>query len=548
MKFLKITAILCFPFISFAQSIDEASYNFRGPVPSLLDDFKDAKSISVIVTVPSNFEGEMHKFNAPVSLSSLQNDLFERTHFYTIKKTSEISSNAVFNNTNVKKETNNSLDGDIKVFYNIKTFEIVGKKEVLKAPAYVIGLETNLEIQDKEGNIVFKRNTPTTVLTYLVDPTTSLESLVNKIIYKDFDSNFDEFSFANFKQPLHSFHAIGFSLPKKLKNLEIEQSFIETFNQSVAVFDAIDKVDIDKYDALFAKARPFWEKNIEFNGSKDKKANIEVRYAANLNLATSYILVDDLEKASTYFPAIDENKVSSFFVIHRKENLEDWIESIKATKELAERKKGKFKALIEPEANLLYNQAENTVEKLAFNGRVINGKGEEFTGFVEIFNDNPPLIDWRATDTGSSVGNLMKMLKVEKNTVNITIEGEKKPKKMKMNDLAFAILEDGTSYSVDKVGSKIDNTDRYGMLKEVEKGTKFSLYKEEYPFNGIVLIKKNTEEDFFEIPSVFGRKKSLLKYFDTCPQIHEAIKQDKYLESNNQTYLALFEDANTLCN
>ncbi len=534
LNFKIVLSLLLLPILSFSQTMRENKFVFRGPVDPLNTSFSNAKTLSVEIQVSSDFESEIHKFAGSVSISTIEAILFENTSFFAIK--SEKTSNK------------RGIDGDLKLTYHLKKFKIIGKKEISKSPAWIIGFESDLNIADKENSTIYTRYTPLTVKTYIANPNETINNVVDYIIDKDFKRQFEEFSITYLKQPVYSFDVIDFEQPKKEKNILIEKSFIDTFNQSVDIFRVMEKVDESKYSSLFEAALPYWESLRTFDRSKDKDFNRDVQYAANINLATAYLLLDQGEKANMYIEKAKTYKLP-LFRVNRSNNLEKWNVAIEEAKEVKKAQSGTFVALKNEENNLLYSQSVNTYEKLSFQGLVKNKKGAEFAGQVNILNNNPLVVDLRSIDSMiPMLGKMINTVNAPRNTVLVELANKKKPEKMNIDDLVSISLSDATILKVDKVGSALDGTERYSILREIQQGKNLSLYVEEYPNSGTILLKKNHEDNFFEIPTLVNRKKLLLKYFDNCPNIHPNIQNGKYLDNQNKTYLILFKDFNELCN
>lgn len=532
--FFKLVLLSLFvPMVCFSQTMRENRYIFRGPVDPLNNSLSKAKTLSVDIQVPNDFETEIHKYNGSVSISTIETILFDNTSYFDIKS--------------AETPNKRGIEGDLKLTYNLKNFKIKGKTEISKSPAWIIGFESELSIVDREGTLIYTRQTPLNVKTYVIRVNSTLDDLVTYLLEKDCQRQFNEFSITYLRQPVHGFQVIDFEFPKKDKNKVIEKDFVDTFNQSAGVFHAVEKVSISSYNALFEVARPYWENLRKFDKSKDKDFNRDVQYASNVNLAISYLLVDQGEKAVPYIENIKGIKLS-LLRTNRANDLEKWKEAIEEAKEIKKAQKGNVNVLKSEDRNLLYTHSKNTMEKLSFEGLVKNKKGEEFAGQVSILNDNPLVVDLRNVNTPIPiVGNLFSLTNAPKNTVQVEIKNKKKPERLKIDDLQSIYLADGTKFVVDKLGDVIDGTARYGILREINHGQKLSLFIEEYPNSGTILLKKTKEDNFFEIPTLINRKKLLLKYFETCPAIHANIQNGKYLDNQNSTYLMLFNDFNMLC-
>jgi hypothetical protein len=185
-------------------------------------------------------------------------------------------------------------------------------------------------------------------------------------------------------------------------------------------------------------------------------------------------------------------------------------------------------------------------EALLLEGELMDNKNERFKGKIKIMNDNPPVEDYRLQESqGSIVGGLLSAMKTENSSVYIEVEGVKKPIRRKIDDILHIKTTDGKTYVTGVVGNALDANSRYSLLEEVKSSKKLSLYNEFFP-QDVYVLKKPTDDKFYELP-IISIKKSLKKYFESCPKMHSKIDAGDFNSDTKENYLRIFDTFSELC-
>ncbi|WP_347051638.1 hypothetical protein [Flavobacterium olei] len=506
--------------------------NLRGPVPPTNMEYGKYKSYEVILDLAPGLENSMNIKKAP----------FSAEKFYQ-----------AFNISGLKKQK----EGDFKVKYNLTRFELVNDEDYLqttyqKAPAYYIGLESNLEITDKSGKVIYKRYTTPKVCMYVTNPTETYENLTYKILTDNFYNMFQEFE---------GFYLYGPKI-EKLKYSDLEKKKkskstfnVDEFNQSVQVLPTLVDVDRENWGDLFGEAQKYWMEYVNFQDKDDEDLAKKVRFSANYNLAATYILLGNVEEASKYLPGVKENEKSFLGLRTDFPYMTTLIEEIDNYKKLTE-KTFTIEAIPQEPVLASYKKAETAFRYAEFDGEVLDTDSKVFKGKVRIISDYPELVDLRTVETVSGLRSMIDGIGSEKSSVRIFIDGQKKPEKTNLKRVVNIKDNEGRIYIVGKAGRGIPlvgaydkssvSTKRYSMFEEVKKGGKVSLYHEFFPQDDYSL-KKPTQDEFFSPPIFLGRRKALREYFSDCPKMIESIEKGAYDFENKETYIKMFDDYTAFC-
>lgn len=506
--------------------------NLRGPVPPTNMEYGKYKSYEVILDLAPGLENSMNIKKAP----------FSAEKFYQ-----------AFNISGLKKQK----EGDFKVKYNLTRYELVNDEDYLqttyqKAPAYYIGLESNLEITDKSGKVIYKRYTTPKVCMYVTNPTETYENLTYKILTDNFYNMFQEFE---------GFYLYGPKI-EKLKYSDLEKKKkskstfnVDEFNQSVQVLPTLVDVDRENWGDLFGEAQKYWIEYVNFQDKEDEDLAKKVRFSANYNLAATYILLGNVEEASKYLPGVKENEKSFLGLRTDFPYMTTLIEEIDNYKKLTE-KTFTIEAIPQEPVLASYKKAETAFRYAEFDGEVLDTDSKVFKGKVRIISDYPELVDLRTVETVSGLRSMIDGIGSEKSSVRIFIDGQKKPEKTNLKRVVNIKDNEGRIYIVGKAGRGIPlvgaydkssvSTKRYSMFEEVKKGGKVSLYHEFFPQDDYSL-KKPTQDEFFSPPIFLGRRKALKEYFSDCPKMIESIEKGAYDFENKETYIKMFDDYTAFC-
>lgn len=514
---------------AFAQE-EAKKLNLRGPVKPADLTYADYKTYSLTSNLDPGVEKSLKSNRAPFSQSTIEGNLF----LEGLKKTD---------------------DGDFKIIYNVTRFDLVNDESYAKtsfqrAPAYHIGMETNLEIKDKDGKLIYKRYFPPKVNLFVTDPDVSYERLLHSILANNFKSLISEFD---------DYYLYGPQM-NNLRYFEVEKSKksksdfnAEEFNQSVQVLPALVDVDRANWEGLFSEAQKYWGTLVNFTEPKDEGLQKRVRFAANYNLAATYLLLGREKEAEKYVQGIKENESSFFGLRTHSPYIKTAIENIGAYRNSTDKVASVERIAEQPELPS-YKSAPTAFRYAEFDGQVQDNDSKVYKGKIRILSDSPEIVDFRTKSTGSSLGQALSSIEVDNPTVLIFKEGEKRPEKTSLKKISHIQDSEGRIYIVAKTGrlavlsqkENASSTKRYSLFEEVRKSSKLSLYHEFFPQDDYVL-KKVGQEEFYTPPAFWGRRKSLKAFFADCPSVIEKVDKGEYDFNNKSTYLKLFEDYVNAC-
>lgn len=509
--------------------------NLRGPVPPVDTQYGKYKSYELILELSPGLESSYNIKKVPFSAEKFTSNFF----ISGLKKTN---------------------DGDFKIKYNLTRFELVNDEDYLetyyqKAPAYYIGLESNLEISDKSGKVIYKRYTTPKVCMYVTNPTETYERLSYKIVNDNFNAMIAEFEgFYLYGPAISNLKYVDIEKKKKSKS----KFNTDEFNTSVQVLPNLVDVDRENWLDLFGEAQNYWKEFVAFQDKEDEDLAKKVRFTANYNLVATNILLGQIDEANKYMPGVKENEKSFLGMRTDYPYLTTVIEEIDRYKKITE-KASTIEAIQAEPVLASYKKSATAFRYAEFDGEVLNVDSEVFKGKVRIISDFPELVDLRTEQTVSGLRSMMDGIGSEKSSVRIYVEGEKKPKKTNLKKVVNIKDNEGRMYIVGKagrgvplvsVGAAVDkvetNTKRYSLFEEVKKGAKVSLYHEFFPQDDYSL-KKPTQDEFFTPPVFLGRRKALKEYFSDCPKMIESINKGVYDFENKETYIKMYDDYTEFC-
>ncbi|MEN2414376.1 hypothetical protein [Flavobacterium mesophilum] len=506
--------------------------NLRGPVPPINLDYGKYKSYEMILDLAPGLESSMNNRKIPYSAEKY----YEAFAISGLKKQKE---------------------GDFKVKYNLTRFELVNDEDYVqntyqKAPAYYIGLESNLEITDKTGKVIYKRYTTPKVCMYVINPSETYDNLTYKILTDNFYSMIEEFE---------GFYLYGPKITKmRYSDLEKKKKSKSTFNideynQSLQVMPTLVDVDRENWGDLFGEAQKFWKELVNFQDKNDEDLAKQIRFSANYNLVATNILLGNVEEASKYLPGVKENEKSFLGMRNDYPYLAGVVEDIEKYKKLTE-KAFTIEAIPQEPVLPSYKKAATAFRYAEFPGEVLDTDSKVWKGKVRVISDYPELVDLRTEQTVSGLRSMMDGIGSEKSSVYIYVEGQKKPERTNLKKVVNIKDEEGRMYIVGKTGRGVSaisfgdkpetSSKRYSMFEEVKKGGKVSLYHEFFPQDAYTL-KKSVEDEFFCPPIFLGRRKALKEYFSDCPKMIENIEKGAYDHENKETYIKMFDDYTALC-
>jgi hypothetical protein len=515
------------------EEMNKNKLNLRGPVPPVDTQYGKYKSYQLILDFSSGLESSFNIKKVPFSPEKMKQTLAVSG----LKKTD---------------------DGEFKVKYSLTRYELVNDEDYLEkyyqnAPAYYIGLESNLEISDKTGKVIYKRYTTPKVCMYVTNPTETYDKLANYIIEKNFKDMIAEFE---------GFYLYGPQITKlKYSDLEKKKKSkstfnVDEFNQSVQVLPTLVDVDRENWSDLFGEAQKYWLEYLNFQDKEDEDLAKKVRFSAYYNLAATNILLGNVTEASKYLDGIKENEKSFLGMREDYPYIKNLIDDIDNYKKITE-KALTIEAIPQEPVLSTYKKSATAFRYAEFDGEVLDTDSKVYKGKVRIISDFPELVDLRTEQTASGLRTMMDGIGSEKSSVRIYIEGQKKPEKTNLKKVVNIKDNEGHLFIVGKAGRGVPmissydsknetSSKRYSLFEEVKKGNKISLYHEFFPQDDYSL-KKHTKEEFFSPPVLFGRRKALKEYFSDCPQMLENIDKGAYDFDNKEVYIKMFDDYTKAC-
>lgn len=500
--------------------------NLRGPAKPVDIKFGHYKSYSLKLNLDPNLEKSMNLMKAAYSTDYM---------------------NRLFVISGLKKVD----DGEFKVKYNLTRFELVNdeyvEKTFQKAPAYYIGMESNLEILDKDGNLIYKRYYTPKVKMYVINPDGTYENLAYRVLYTNFYNLIEEFqSFYLYGPAIDNLRYFEIEKKKKSKS----QFNSDEFNQSVQVLPTLVDVDRENWAELFGEAQKYWKDFINYEDKKDDDLQEDIRFSANYNLAATYILLGQTDEASKYLSGIKENEKSFMGMRDHYPYMKKLIEDISNYNKSID-KATTLQPIAEEPILPNYKKDPNAFHYAEFEGEVLDTDQKLYKGKIRIISDSPEMVDYRTVNTVSALRAVLSAVGADNSSVRIFIDGQKKPEKTNLKKVINIKDKEGRVYVTGKTGNNFSLSDdinlrRFALFEEIKKGNRLSLYHEFFP-QDVFVLKKTVEDDFYSPPIILGRKKSLKAYFADCPSMIINIDKGLYDFENKESYLKMFDDYSKFC-
>jgi hypothetical protein len=504
-KHLTLLLLLLTTIVGYSQKRDPKPINMRGPVAPVDLNYANYKGYTLKLNVPSTFEATVKSGGGTFSASSWAEDMV----IYGLK---------------------HEIDGDFKIAYNVSKFEFLDSKSISRSPAFVMGIEANVEIKDKEGKVIYQRFQAPKVNTFIVDNNVRPYQVMYSVLYTTYKELINDFTLYYLYGPVLKAQYIELRLPKKTD--------LTDFNLSTQVFPSINGVSRDQWPNLFGEAQKYWETLLKYQ-TKDEDDTKDVRMAAAYNLAFSNLLLGNMPATEKYAAIVKENDRKFLGMASNNEQLVANIKTVKEYTTDSKEARNISPIAIAP-ALPEYKKAADVFKYVLLEGELLDNKGEKFTGKIKLMNDNPPVVDYRQNDGGGlTLGGVLSAFKTDNSSVQIEIEGQKKPVKRKIDDIAHIKTKDGKTYKVGVVGDVLQDSDRYALMEEVKIHPRLSVYNEVFPQSDWAL-KKPKEEKYYQIPA-FTAKKSLKSYFADCPAMQKRIDTGEFNSVTGQNYINIFE-------
>jgi len=367
---------------------------FRGAIKPTEDAYSNYKSYSLTINLASSFEKTLKSRNVPLSLNAISNSFA----IFALKKVA---------------------DGDFKINYNLTRFEWVNDEDYIArmyqdAPSFNIGLESNIEVKNKEGVVIYKRYTTPNVKMYVTNPEElnyNYGKLAYRIIQGDIFKLMGEFN---------SYYLYGPNIildySEVTKKKKSKSAFnADEFNQSSQVFEAVPDVDRENWEGLFGEAQKYWKGLVEYVDEADEDLQKSVRQAANYNLSCSYYLLGQLEEAEKYADGVKTNEKAFLGTRDKYDQLVDMKKNFEVAKKSVH-DVGKVEA-VEAEPILSdYKKGKNVFRFLEYdNGEAVDQDNTSYKGYIRVLSDFPEMVDLRTVKTKSTLGQLRNKLKISYN-------------------------------------------------------------------------------------------------------------------------------------
>jgi hypothetical protein len=501
---------------------------FRGAIKPTVSTFSNYKNYSLKINLAPSFETTLKSRNVPLSLNAISNSF----SIFALKRVT---------------------DGDFKITYNLTRFEWVNDEDYIErmyqnAPSFNIGFESNIEVRNKEGVVIYTRYTTPNVKMYVTNPEElnyNYGQLAYRIIAEDIYRLMDEFDSYYLYGPNMKIDYSEVSKKKKSKS-----TFnAEEFNQSSQVFEAVPDVDRENWVGLFGEAQKYWKGLVEYTDEADEDLQKSVRQGANYNLSCSYYLLGQLQEAEKYAEGVKANEKAFLGMRDKYDKLVNVKTNFEEAKKAVEEVGGV--EAIQPEPILSdYKKGKNAFRFLEYdNAEAVDQDNNSYKGYIRVLSDFPEMVDWRTVQTKSALGQLTSQIGSDKGTVRIFVEGEKKPKKANLKKMVYIKDKTGKTFITGKTGGSASiitrtnmvNSKRYAIFDEIKTTKKLTLFQEIFPQDSYVL-KRPTEEEFFSPPHFLGRRKALREYFADCPAMLSKIDKGEYDFDNKETYLKIYND------
>ena len=405
-------------------------------------------------------------------------------------------------------------------------------------------MESNLVIQDNTGKEIYRRYFIPTVRMFVTDPEYPYEKLVQQLLADNFNALIAEFS---------AFYLYGPVLGdlryfKAEKGRKSKSAFnADEFNQSVEVFPTLINVDRANWPSLFGEAQTYWKSLVAYSDPKDEDVQKSVRFAANYNLAATYLLLGQEQDAATYLGGIRENERSFLGIRSHHPFMVEMLEQLKVYRNAADRITTINPIAAEPDLPA-YKKTATAFQYAELEGEVVEDDAKIHKGKIRVISDYPELVDYRTEQSSTALGQLLNQLGSDNSSVRIFVEGQKKPVKSTLKKVALIRDNQGHTYIVGKtgqgfkaIGQNLTSTKRYALFEEVKTANDMGLFHEYFP-QQTYSLKRTGEEDFYVPPVFVGRRKSLLAFFADCPVVQARIEKGDYDTDSKEVYQQLFAD------
>jgi hypothetical protein len=439
-------------------------------------------------------------------------------------------------------------NGDFKVLYEVEDFQFIDYVEIDDEKAMVVGLKANLQVFDKEDQLIFSRYLAPISKAYFYNKDKRLDANLNTLLEYTFDKMIKEFNYMFTYGPFFDTNVITLTDTKDLGEL------VE-FENSVQVFEALKNLKRSEQPAVLDGVIEYWKPFLKYNKIKDKERGMDLRLAANYNTAMALIMQNKLAEAEKLLATVKANDRTLLGMGWRDMELRGLIKKIKDYQTLSKEFK-MIDPIEEPNATKDYQYEAMTFK----NASVVYDKDEQVTGNVKLLFNNPvseTLPDFQQYEEVLSndptrgamqlAGALMKKrrdAKPEDSKVIVEIVGKKKPKKIDLKDIVSIKTEAGESYSIQIMG--FDDAKRYAAVKELMTCPKVTLYQEIFPGNEM-LFKKVGLENALQLKAFETDKKAFKTYFRDCAKMHPAIDAGEYANASQKSYIKFMEEYIKIC-
>ena len=337
-------------------------------------------------------------------------------------------------------------------------------------------MTATLEIKDKTGTVIYKQYTTPNLRMYVTDPELTYESLAGRILAENVQSLMSEFD---------AFYLYGpaltdlryFSVKKGRKSKSPFNA--EEFNQSVQVLPTVVDVDRADWPNLFGEAQTYWKTLVKYTDPKDDDLERDVRFAANYNLAATYVLLGQEKEAGKCQEAIKENEKAFLGMRTHAPFVRESAERIGAYRNATDKATTLEPVAAEPDLPA-YKKAAMAFKYTELDGEATDDDAKKCKGKIRIIGDFPEIVDYRTKQTSSGLGQMLNQIGSDNSSVRIFVDGEKKPVKSNLKKLVSIRDTEGKAYIIGKAGriggigtDNANNTKRYALFEEVKTGKNY---------------------------------------------------------------------------
>jgi hypothetical protein len=410
---------------------------------------------------------------------------------------------------NYTQKPNNSNDVDLHVLYTLKNYVRKNFTVNNNVTSVAADIKFDILVADKYGEVLYDKATDLAEYKVSIPKVWKSEKEMND------DTRFVDSTMIQLAAE---------SVQKKINKLFSNEPNA-TFDGSIAYVDGMKKfpeyasmkddtkaliktLEKNGITAFLDEAKkyvPFWESQLHFNDTKD---SLEVIKVMHHNLALYYVLIKDVQKATTYINAYelyDDSKTVRPMLgairYKKTEELTLLMNTIAPNSFELKTKNAPVLSMAEMLDARKFLTIKGTVymsvkkEKINYTGRI---------KIAKVSTDEAPSDKAISMPDADYLVNVI----VEKDGKAETIEAA-------LSKVDSIIAEDGTKYKVNRFGNIIKGR-AYMLLKQIVGAPAAKMYTIAIPLNNTDLVVERDDEDKGEIIENEDLKKQLAKYLKKC--------------------------------